>query len=319
MVRDARSQHRALADTGLAVEDRQAGRHQVRLDQLALSLAAEEEADVQLGVLERRQPLVGRERPVGAQSASSFDDASLESLQILVERNVEALDPALAPELLLERGERVADRPRAVADPLAAPDPVQEDTQAPLLERVAEEEEVAPAQPRSDCDGHDDGDLRLREVVDVVVLADDEALPLASGRAVDAAVDLEDHRAPLERQVGVGVRHVDDRRGAVGPDVQELAAVPAQRDIGDDVEVLACLVERPLERVVEVRRDDQLVRTAVSAVAGLRRGRGSGRQDAVEVASKEGVELVVQRSDPVRERHVLGDVREVAPRIPADS
>ena len=116
----------------------------------------------------------------------------------------------------------------------------------------------------------------LREVVDVVVLADDEALPLALGAAVDAAVDLEDHRAPVERELGVGVRDLDDGRGAVGGDVQELAAVPPEREVGDDVELLARARERLLERVVEVRRHDQLA-AARRAPAAARRARPAAR------------------------------------------
>ena len=84
-------------------------------------------------------------------------------------------------------------------------------------------------------------------MVDVIVLAHDEALPFAPGPHVDAAVDLEDHGAALERQVGVRVRHLDDRRGAVRTHVQELAAVPAQRNVCHDVELLACLVEGMFE------------------------------------------------------------------------
>ena len=72
MMGDAGSQHGALADAGLPVQDSEAGGHQVRFDQRTFSLAPEEEPDVQVGVLERRQPLVRRERFVGRQLSSSF-------------------------------------------------------------------------------------------------------------------------------------------------------------------------------------------------------------------------------------------------------
>ena len=90
VVGDARPQDRALADAGLAVEDRQPGRHQVRLDQLALALAPEEEADVELGVLERRQPLV-RARACRRRSPADLrgDAAPASAVDVVVERHVE--------------------------------------------------------------------------------------------------------------------------------------------------------------------------------------------------------------------------------------
>src|SRR6185437_2401832 len=139
---------------------------------------------------------------------------------------------------------------------------MEEDPQAPGVKGIAEEEEMAPPELRRERHREDDRDLGLREVVDVVVLADDEALPLALRAAVDAAVDLEDHRSALERDVGVRVGDLDEGGGAVEADMQELAAVGAEREIRDDVEVLACLPERLLEDVVEVGRDDQLIRAA---------------------------------------------------------
>ena len=62
VMRDAGAKQRALADACLAVEHGQARRHQVRLDELALALPTEEEGHVAVRVLERGQPLVGRER-----------------------------------------------------------------------------------------------------------------------------------------------------------------------------------------------------------------------------------------------------------------
>ena len=146
---------------------------------------------------------------------------------------------------------------------------------------------MAAPEPRRERDREDDGDLGLGEVVDVVVLADDEALPLALGPPVDAAVDLEDHRAALEREVGVGVRDVDERRVAVGGDVQELAAVPARARCRRRRRTPRRPPERALERVVEVRRDDQLMRPAARSqqaselgqrVDGRARARTRGRR-----------------------------------------
>src|SRR5207247_5859824 len=93
----------------------------------------------------------------------------------------------------------------------------------------AEKEQVAP--PESGCqrDGEALGDLGVGEIADVVVLGHDEALPLPRGPAVEASVQLQDYRPPLERQLrGVRVRHMHDGRAAVGPKVAETAAPPAR-------------------------------------------------------------------------------------------
>ena len=160
--------------------------------------------------------------------------------------------------------------------------------------------------------GSVDGDLRLRQVVDVIVLAHDEALPFAIGVHVDAAVDLENDRPALERQIGVRVRHLDDCCRPVRPQVQELAAVTAESDVPHDVTLLPCLVERPFEAIVEVRRHDQLVRLAVRP-----QETGDPGERAVDRARSglpgvEGMQLVVERPHAARQRHVFGDVREVS-------
>ena len=55
-------QKRCLADAARAVEDGQTRSHQIRDDHLDLTLAAEEEQRVELGVVEGRQPLVRARR-----------------------------------------------------------------------------------------------------------------------------------------------------------------------------------------------------------------------------------------------------------------
>ena len=76
---------------------------------------------------------------------------------------------------------------------------------------------MAPPQPRGERDRDDRGELGAAEVVDVVVLGDDEALPLALRERVDGAVQLEQDRPPLERELGrVRVRHVDRPRRLAG-------------------------------------------------------------------------------------------------------
>ena len=67
-------------------------------------------------------------------------------------------------------------------------------------------------------------------------------------------MELEDHRPPIEREVAcVLVRPLDEGAVASWIDVTELSAVPALRDVGDDVELLACVEERTLEREVVAR------------------------------------------------------------------
>jgi len=116
-------------------------------------------------------------------------------------------------------------------------------------------------------DGDDARDLGLREVLDVVVLGDDEALPLAVlAAAADLAMELEDDRAALERELGrVRVRHLDQGSGPVRRDVAELATVPAGSEVRNDIELLTGVEERALERQVVTRGDDQLVRGAALA------------------------------------------------------
>ena len=74
-----------------------------------------------------------------------------------------------------------------VAQRLVAPEPVEDDPEVPVGHRVAEEQEVAPAELRSERDGNSGRDVRLREEVDVVVLRNDEALPLPRGGTLDLA------------------------------------------------------------------------------------------------------------------------------------
>ena len=81
-----------------------------------------------------------------------------------------------------------------------------------------------------------------------------------------------------------------------GRPVPEAAAVRPCRDVGDDVELLARLLERALEREVVVRAHDQLVRRAP-----LAQERGELREEAVERRGLDGrlearVQLVVERA-----------------------
>ena len=139
---------------------------------------------------------------------------------------------------------------------------MEQEAKVPVGHRVAEEEEMAATELCAERDGDDARDLGLREVLDVVVLGDDEALPLAVlAAAADLAMELEDDRAALERELGrVRVRHLDQGSGSVRRDVAELATVPAGSEVRNDIELLTGVEERALERQVVTRGDDQLVR-----------------------------------------------------------
>ena len=91
-----------------------------------------------------------------------------------------------------------------------------------------------------------------------------------SGERVEAALEMEHDRAVLERELGdVCIRPLDRRRGAVGRDVAEAAAIATGRDVADAVECLARVRERLLERELVARRDEE--RMAGAALAELRR------------------------------------------------
>src|SRR5918996_3870978 len=84
-----------------------------------------------------------------------------------------------------------------------------------------------------------------------------------------------------------------------------------RRDVRDDVELLARVLERTLEREVVVRADDELVRNAA-----LAKNRRQLCEEPMEWARlrrglEERVQLVVQRSRALHRRDVLGDAREV--------
>ena len=84
LARHARAHNRALADARRAVEHGQPGSHDVGHDHVAIVLAPEEELLVELGVLERREPLVrarrrallGQCRRTGAHAAVSVSDSA---------------------------------------------------------------------------------------------------------------------------------------------------------------------------------------------------------------------------------------------------
>ena len=93
--------------------------------------------------------------------------------------------------------------------------------------------------------------------------------------------------------------------------VPEPTAMRAGRDVRDDVELLARLLEGPLQGEVVVRRHDELVGRAA-----LTQKRGEPGEEAVQRAWLDGglearVELVVERTRPLHRCHVLGHASEV--------
>src|SRR5215204_2083284 len=151
---------------------------------------------------------------------------------------------------------------------------MQDDSDVPVAERVAEEEEVAPLQLHHELRRNEARDVRPGQVIDVVVLRDDVAVAVAT-EAVDGTVKLQDHRTVVERDLDVLVRALDyTRTGGVlaGRDVPEPATMLASLGhVPEKVIRLVNLLERALERVVVVRRNDELVRRRGTAFAHRRR------------------------------------------------
>ena len=174
---------------------------------------------------------------------------------------------------------------------------MEEHTQAPVAKWVAEEQEVAAPELRDERDGHEAADISLCEVVDVVVLGDRKAFPLAIGLAVDLAEQSQDDGSLIQRNPGVRVRDLDDRRLAVARDVQEATLVTPAGNVRDDVDVLARIRERPLERKVEIRRQHE--RAGCTMVTGepCSLCERTVHEARVEVAIQEVVQLVVERAD----------------------
>ncbi len=203
-------ENRGLPHTARPVQDRQSRGQHVRSDDLAFALAPEEEQGVELGVLERNEPLV-RAPERSADHVATSSQPTFEVRHEVMERNVVEVHAPLTPEFALDRMSTGKHRPRAIADRLVAECAVQKDPEAPLHDRIGDEQQMAPPQLRSERDRNDVRQLGLREVADVVVFADDEALTIAIRARVDLAVDLENHGTLLEGELGVGVGNRDDR------------------------------------------------------------------------------------------------------------
>ena len=165
-------------------------------------------------------------------------------------------------------------RPRAVRQRLAAPETVEDDAKRPGRERVAEQQQMRAAQARGERDGQPARDVA---VVDEVVLGHGEALPRPLGGAVDPALQMKQHGALVERELGgVRVRTLDHVRDPARRDVAEAAAHLARGEIADGLVLLLDLLERPLERELVAGRDQQGLRVSRARAAAPAAARGTG-------------------------------------------
>ena len=94
--------------------------------------------------------------------------------------------------------------------------------------------------------------------------------------------------------------------------MEELATVPAGRDVDDDIELFIGGLERALDAGVEARRDDQLLRQPPLAQQRRQRREPGVEQRRLDVPVEREVQLVVERPDPVPGRDRLRDVGEPA-------
>ena len=157
---------------------------------------------------------------------------------------------------------------------------------------------MAAADPCREADGKQGRGLGLREVVDVVVLAHHVAVAHAVGQLVRAAVEPEDHR-PLRRgEPRLEIRFVDHPRRSAVRDVQELPAVAADRHVRDDVELLARVGERTLERAVVAGCQQQLAGQATGAQEQRKSRKRPVHGTRCEIAPVESVQLVDNGSTP---------------------
>ena len=94
--------------------------------------------------------------------------------------------------------------------------------------------------------------------------------------------------------------------------MEELAAVRAERDEGDDVHFFAAILECALERTPVGSRDEQLVLGPTSPGQLGQAGQEALDRAGIVALGEEIVQLVVQRTDSLSHSHVLRDPRQVA-------
>ena len=122
---DTRPEYRALTDAERSIKDGEARGQDVRRDDLRLPLASEEEKCVLLRVLERREALVRARRPRSSCRLDGDADVAREPVDVLIDRRLEQVDVASAPEGAFHRARCGCYRPRAIVDSPTAPEPVE--------------------------------------------------------------------------------------------------------------------------------------------------------------------------------------------------
>src|SRR5207248_1214897 len=112
------------------------------------------------------------------------------------------LDIAGIPEALVERGRVQLNGPGAPRKPLFARNAMQNDAQVPVAQAIAEKQEIAAPQLGRKRYRNEIRQIGSRQVIDVVIFGDNVAVLIGSA-AEDRAMNLQDHGAPVEREVPV--------------------------------------------------------------------------------------------------------------------
>src|SRR4051794_10020880 len=115
---------------------------------------------------------------------------------------------------------------------------MQDHAQIPVPKAVTEEEKMAAAQPRGKRNRQKPRQIGAREVFDVVILGDHIRV-LIWIAPIDGTVKLEDDATLVQRQASVLIGHLDEDWVAFWGLMHEGARVLSDRDVGDEVELLA--------------------------------------------------------------------------------
>ena len=155
-LRDPGAEQRPLADAARRRTGRSAATRAGWRRSISISRSRPKKSSASsVRVVERREPLVRARRSRDARSVHAEARRArarrtrASASTYCSSGDLEHVDVAAAPELALERLRLGLHGPRAVAQRLVAPQPVQEQPQVPVGHRVAEEEEVAPPQLRA--------------------------------------------------------------------------------------------------------------------------------------------------------------------------
>ena len=129
-----------------------------------------------------------------------------------------------------------------------------------------------------------------------------------AGKRIDGAVELEEDGPAVEGELGgVGVRNVDRSGHLARRAVPEVPTMLPGGDVRDDVDLLARLLERPLEREVVVRAHDKLMRCASLPKLSRELGEEAMQRARLDRRLEARVQLVVERPGALHRRDVLRD------------